>query len=208
MEAMIWCSVKLNRANWLADETWLMSFCFLWLLGASVTAETWGVWSEWIRDYFKSIDDSNTNVMCLCAWTFHCVWCMGERNKQLTRPSWMHVDLKSDGDWLREGHARITLGLFVRSLRILPLLAQLANYVLKWRLDSMRNCLERVNWLPEEKCLTSACPLPVYWTLGAREAAVSWGNGSGGSKEWMNLLLDVEISIGSMYQSSCVRISS
>ena len=70
----------------------------------------------------------------------------------------MHVDLKSDGDWLREGHARITLGLFVRSLRILPWLAQLANYVLKWRLDSMLNYLERVNWLPEEKCLISVRP--------------------------------------------------
>ena len=50
------------------------------------------------------------------------LWGRATSNK-LARPSYMHVGLRSDSDWLIVEHSRITVGLLVcSSSRILPLL--------------------------------------------------------------------------------------
>ena len=72
---------------------------------------------------------------------------------------WLHVGLSSDGDWLIEEHSRITVGLLVCSLRILPLLNWPAAYVLEWRFDLASSYVERANRQAEETFWMSVRPL-------------------------------------------------
>ena len=63
--AMIYCSVKSHRANWLDEETWLMSVCGLWLLGARVTTEIWGIGSggkQGVNEYFARCNYLDGNM--------------------------------------------------------------------------------------------------------------------------------------------------